>query len=227
MSQQRSFDVRGRAALAVAACAVVCLAMLAVVALGLRRDARPFREAATVEMSKPHGAASAGEQRRGAPSAVGAGDGSEDAAAAVRVAAATVVTVAPQPEPGASSPPPLPSRQLVSAMAAELARAVALWKPQARAVLAKCGRGRERRWVELEVVLVPAPRAAGRSEQQLRPEWIAASPEALRVLADRHEPFELSACLQAVRGLPLQVELSGEALTHAFPSSIERVAVAL
>jgi hypothetical protein len=143
------------------------------------------------------------------------------------LAAATVISIAPDRPPGTAADPVLPNAALPPEVEGKRQQAVEQWKAEAQAMLSKCARGADRKQVELQVMLKPSPRAAGVAQQLVRAEWVVASPEVLRALAYKHDPFALQACFQAVRGLELRVPLSGDALAHAFPSSIERVAVAL
>jgi hypothetical protein len=143
------------------------------------------------------------------------------------IAAATVTSIAPQPEPGAAPEPVLPPGNLPPPIESERRRAVEQWKAQARGLLGECARGEDRRTVDVQVRFTPAPRAAGVTEQVVRAEWVAAPLEALRTLADKHDPLALQACLQRARKLSFRVPLSGEALAHAFPASLERFSIAL
>lgn len=143
------------------------------------------------------------------------------------IAAATVTSIAPTPEPGVAPPPVLPPGALPPAVESERHRAVEQWKNEARDLLGECARGQDRRTVDVQVRFTPAPRAAGVAEQIVRPEWVAAPLESLRTLADKHDPFALQACLQQARRLSFRVPLSGDALAHAFPASIERFSISL
>jgi hypothetical protein len=142
-------------------------------------------------------------------------------------AATTIVSIAPDLRPGEAPLPRLPQAELSLGVEALRQRALERWKPKARAKMSKCAGAADRKLVEVELMLRPTPRAAGVPTQMLHVDWVSAPPRVLRELAGRLDPVELQACLQAARGLAFSVPLSGGALAHAFPSSLETLSIEL
>jgi hypothetical protein len=145
------------------------------------------------------------------------------------LAAATVISVPPLRDQGEGPPtePPIgPAAARSPELEQEVGEAIAQWKKEASAVASQCAHGSDRREVELQVLLGSSA-SGDPGDQEFRAQWITAAPETLRALADKHDPFELTACLQQVRGLSFRVSLPPSERGHALPPSMQVLTAAL
>jgi hypothetical protein len=142
------------------------------------------------------------------------------------LAAATVISMPPLRDQGQEPPTGPPAAALSPELEQKVGEAVVHWKKEASALASQCAHGADRREVELQVLLGSSA-SGDAAEQEFRAQWITAAPETLRALADKHDPFELTACLQQVRGLSFRVPLPPSERGHAPRPSMQVLTAAL
>lgn len=161
------------------------------------------------------------------------GDAASQAEVEAMVAASkTIISVSPDPLAGESSPSaaerPLPPEL-------ELARRASLasWKRQAARSLRRCllEEGASRlgdQQIELRALFAADPRPQPGQPQSLRPQWVSASPDVLRRLAERFSPRAVTTCLGELRGLAYAIPLGDHsANVPPAPMAMERFTAAL
>jgi hypothetical protein len=107
--------------------------------------------------------------------------------------------------------------------------ALELWKRQVQQQIDVCAPRPDpgTREVALDVTFLPGPRASGEPRQQLDVGVVFVEERTLRRLWEDLDPDVVQRCVDEVRGIPLVVSLSAEALSHQFPLSTERLIVRL